>query len=109
MAGKERVLIGCRLPSGLVLHSVDRKKEVKLDGAASSKVIGSSFALTSVDAEFWGQVKPYYQNFINANVLFEARGESDAIAKGKELQKEETGFEQMPQEALGVQPDKAAA
>jgi hypothetical protein len=103
---RSKVLIGCRLPSGLLLQLPrDRKIQVKIDGVASSKIIGSSFAVTLVDADFWAEWKAAYAKspLLTSQVIFEARSEAEATSKAKELQKEKTGFEQMPQQALGVE------
>jgi hypothetical protein len=112
MPGKETVVIGCRLPQGLILTLPKKTARVMLAGPklviVEGKKLSSSFATTQVDADFWTTWKAAYADspFLSARTIFEAKTETEAAAKGKELAKEKTGFEQMPQEAMGV--EKAA-
>ena len=57
---KETVLIGCRLPNGLVLHHPkNRNLTVKLAGTYEAKTESGlylppkMYSTTAVDAEFW--------------------------------------------------------
>jgi len=109
MPAREMVVVGCRLPQGLILHHpVDRSIQVKLEGprlvVADGKKLSSSFATTEVDAEFWGLWKAAYAKnpVLLSHAIFEAKSQGEAAAKAKELQKEKTGFEQMPQTAAGI-------
>lgn len=109
MPGKEAVIVGCRLPQGLILHHpVDRRQTVTLEGprliVADGRNLGKNFAITEVDADFWGAWKTAYAKspILMSNAVFEAKSAQDAAAKARELQKEKTGFEQMPQNAAGV-------
>lgn len=103
----ETVLIGCRLPHGLILRSpLDSNVTVTLDGLKSSKVIGATYVVTKVDADFWATWKKAYSDYqplVNGSI-FEARSEDQAKYKGKELAKEKTGFESMAQEQPGIKP-----
>lgn len=103
---KETVLIACRLPNGIILHHPKNKKvTVTLAGASSCKIIGSRFGVTEVDAEFWTAWKAVGAKsaIFSSNAVFEARNEAEAASRAKELQKERTGFEAMPQSAMGVE------
>lgn len=108
MPAKEMVTVGCRLPYGLILRLPGSAAEVTLGGPklliADGKKLSSSFVTTQVDAEFWATWKEAYKNspILASHSIFEARNESEANAKGKELASEPTGFEQMPQTAAGV-------
>lgn len=106
---KEFVLIGCRLPHGLVLRhpSPEHKDEtVTLEGLKDSKVIGATYVTTKVDAEFWATWKTAYSDFqpLRTGAIFEARSDDEAKFKAKSLTKEKTGFEPMKPEDGGVKP-----
>jgi hypothetical protein len=113
---RETILIGCRLPNGLILHNPDptkRDQTVKLAGTSSAPTEGGlylppkMFATTEVDAEFWSAWKAAYVGFppLKNRAVFEAKSEQEASAKAKELKNENTGFEQMVKTAGGVKPD----
>ena len=113
---KETVLIGCRLPNGLVLHHPqNRDLTVKIAGTSSAPTEGGlylppkMFATTEVDAEFWAAWRVAYVGFppLKNRAVFEAKSEQEAAAKAKEVTKEKTGFEQMAKTAGGVKPDSA--
>lgn len=100
-----KVVIGCRLPHGLILtHPTARHRKVTLAGMHSSKVIGSTYVTTEVDQEFWDTWKVAYRDYapLKNGSIFEARSASDAADKAKDLTKEKTGFEPMAQDADGV-------
>lgn len=99
-----KILIGCRLPHGLTLTHPTSKKTVTIDGLNKLKVIGSTHAVTEVDADFWATWKTVYSDYkpLKNGSLFEARGVREADDKGKELAAEKTGFEPMAQDTAGV-------
>lgn len=108
-----KIIIGCRLPNGLTLHHPVTGEAVTLDGLHKSKIIGATHVSTEVDAEFWDAWKTKFKDYapLKAGAIFEARSETDALAKAKELRKERTGFEPMQtdgkdQRASGVKTDK---
>ena len=116
---KETVIIGCRLPNGLILHDPRNKSNVvKLAGTFLPKTDSglyyppSSYATTEVDAEFWAAWKAAYVGYgpVKTRAVFEARSEQEASAKAKEVSKERTGFEQMSQTPVidGVRLEKAS-
>ena len=99
---KETVLIGCRLPNGLVLHHPkNRNITVKLVGTYATKtdsglfIPPQPFTTTQVDAEFWAEWKAAYVGFppLKTRAVFEARSDQEANAKAKNTPK--TGFEPM--------------
>jgi hypothetical protein len=101
---RDLVIIGCKLPNGLTLTHPVSKEQVTVAGMHASKVIGSTHMNTPVDAEFWAAWKTAYSDYapLKNGSIFEARNETEALAKSKELRKEKTGFEPMAQDAAGV-------
>ena len=103
------VLIGCRLPNGLILELPnDPSKTVELNGLNKAVIIGADHATTEVDAEFWEAWKAKnsdYAPLLNA-AIFEAKDAASAKSKAKEVEKVKTGFEPMPQDGAGVSPDE---
>jgi hypothetical protein len=100
-----KIIIGCRLPNGLVL--THGNSSATLAGLHSSKIIGATHVTTEVDAELWEAWKTLMgKDFapLKTGAIFEARNETEALAKSKELRKEKTGFEPMQQDAAGVKP-----
>ena len=115
---KETILIGCRLPNGLVLqHPNDKNATVKLAGVFGQKTDSGiyyppkPYSTTEVDLEFWTAWKTAYAGYppLKTRAVFEARNEQEAAAKAKEVAKENTGFEQMSQTPVinGVRLAKA--
>ena len=111
---RETILIGCRLPNGLILHHPEKREvAVKLEGTSSAPTEGGlylppkPYGTTEVDAEFWATWKAAYVGFppLKNRAVFEAKSEQEASAKAREVKKEKTGFEQMPKTAGGVSPD----
>lgn len=96
----KKVLIGCRLPHGLVLEY--RGVSVTLKGKNSRVVAGlyvpeQDFATTEVDADFWEAWLKEHSTFpaVTSNSIFVANDSSSADAVAKELRAESTGFEQL--------------
>lgn len=115
---RETVLIGCRLPNGLVLHHpTNRNLTVKLAGAYETRTESGLFippkpySITAVDAEFWTAWKEAYVGFppLKTRAVFEARSEQEAESKARNAEKVKTGFEPMSQQATidGVKLKKA--
>lgn len=108
------ILIGCRLPNGLILRHPDlaNKAQVKLRGAneaqVKSVVVGETFVTTEVDADFWATWKKVYSDYkpLQSGAIFEARNEPEAKGKGRELAKEKLGFEAMPKETKEIKEAK---
>lgn len=102
---KDTVIVGCRLPNGLVLkHPKNPNVTVQLNGtyvpptSAGLYVPPRPYGVTVVDAELWAAWKEAYAGFpfLKSQAIFEAHSIADADAKAKEFQKEKTGFEAMP-------------
>lgn len=111
---RETILIGCRLPNGMVLHHPqNRELTVKIAGTSSAPTESGlylppkMFATTEVDAEFWEAWKAAYVGFppLKNRAIFEARNDQEASAKAKEVKSEKTGFEQLSKTAFGVKSD----
>ena len=103
--GSTRVVIGCKLPHGLILdHPLDPSKKVELNGLNRTRIIGATYATTEVDGEFWEQWKTVHKDFpaLQSGAIFEAGNAAEAAAVAKELEGEKTGFEPMEQNADGV-------
>lgn len=91
------ILIGCKLPNGIILD-VDGKT-AELNGLNKSVIIGATYALTTLDADFWTAWKAQnlaYPALVSGSI-FEAASDSEAKAIVKDTDK--TGFEPMPQTA----------
>ena len=99
-----KIVIGCRLPNGLTLTHPITKDKVTLAGLHSAKMIGSTHVSTEVDQDFWDVWKAAYKDYapLKSGSIFEARNETEALAKSKELRKETTGFEPIKQDAAVV-------
>jgi hypothetical protein len=106
---KETILIGCRLPNGLVLHHpTNRNITVKLAGTYETKMENGLFmpprpySTTAVDAEFWAAWKEAYEGFppLKTRAVFEARSEQEAESKARNAEKVKTGFEPMGKEVV---------
>ena len=103
--GSTRVVIGCKLPHGLILdHPLDPSKKVEINGLNRSLIVGAPYATTEVDGEFWEQWKTVHKDFpaIKSGAIFEAGNAAEAAAVAKELEGEKTGSEPMEQNADGV-------
>ena len=117
---KETVLIGCRLPSGLVLHHPkNRNLTVKLAGTYETKTENGvwlparPYSTTAVDAEFWAEWKAAYAGYppLKNRSVFEARSEQEAESKAKNAERVKTGFEPMSKTATidGQKIEKATS
>jgi hypothetical protein len=115
---KETVLVGCRLPNGIILtHPKDPKQTVKIAGTYQPMTDSGihypprPYATTEVDAEFWSAWKAAYTGYppLKTRAIFEARNEQEAAAKARELEKEKTGLEGLPKSMVidGMKLEKA--
>jgi hypothetical protein len=111
------IVIGCRLPSGLVLdlpRPDGTTAKVVLNGQnstqARSPVILLStddYGVTDVDQDFWDAWKLAYAGFepLVKQIIFEAKSMNDAKAIHAEVKDELTGVEPMPQTVPSIQPE----
>jgi hypothetical protein len=107
MATSKTVIIGCKLPNGLVIeHPLDPTQKVELAGLNKALIIGAEYATTEVDGELWETFEALHKEFgpLKSGAIFVAKTRDDAKAKAKELSKEKTGFEKMPQEVGDLKP-----
>jgi hypothetical protein len=105
------ILIGCRLPNGLVLQVGKNPNRVTIDGVNKSNIIGANFMTTEVDESFWLAWKAENSDFkpLKSGAIFEASSPREATDKAKELKGEKTGFEQIDKDgplmkSLGLTP-----
>lgn len=108
------IVIGCRLPSGLIIDIGPDHPTVELAGKRQAKE-GSPIIIlaepdcgyTQVDASYWEAFKkrvgPDFAP-IKSGAVFEAKTLKDANAKNKELKKEKTGHEPLSPVAAGIAP-----
>lgn len=113
MAGKI-VVIGCRLPCGLILDLVNASGDtikVELNGQNSAQegspiilLSKRDYGTTLVDGDFWEEWKKQYAGFpaLKSGAIFEAKDEREARVIHAEVQNEPTGHEPMPQDSGGV-------
>jgi hypothetical protein len=114
MTGIVKVI--CKLPHGLIIEHPKTGAKVTLNGknkdVAISPVIPILFqemyGSTDVDADFWEAWLAENKDFapIKNNAIFASKDSVTAKAKVKELAKEKTGFEGMPQNGLGIKKDE---
>jgi hypothetical protein len=115
---KDLVIIGSRLPHGLILTHPQRPSEkIEVKGLSSLQVKNKKtglwsassnfYATTEVDADFWAAWKmANSKNFkpLESGALFEAPNLTLAAGKAREVKKERTGFEPADPEKFGVEP-----
>ena len=111
------VLIGCRLPHGIVLeieNAVSKEvTKVTLNGQNKSPAFEYTemvvlqrdhFGITEIDAGFWEKWLAANADFapFKANAIFVAKDEKSIKSQAAELRTEPTGFEATAQDAGGV-------
>ena len=92
------VMVGCRLPHGIVLeHPLDPSNKVTLNGLNKIIIIGQTYGQTRVDADFMQEWEAVNREFpaYKSGAIFIAKDEIDVVAKAAELEKAKTGFEPM--------------
>jgi hypothetical protein len=97
MAAKS-VVIGCKLPHGIVLeHPMDPKVTVAINGKNKAVIIGAEYATTTVDGDFWEQWSAVNKEFpaVRSGAIFVAKSVADAAAIADEFKERKTGFEAM--------------
>lgn len=107
MANAKTVIIGCKLPNGIVIeHPLDPAVKVELAGLNKALIIGADYATTEVDSEFFELWASTHKDFgpVKSGAIFVAKNRDEAKAKAKELKNEKTGFEKMPQEVGDLKP-----
>lgn len=105
-----KVLVGCKLPNGIILeHPQDDSKTVELAGLNKIVIIGSDHAVTPVRSEFWDAWIKSNSEFpaIKSGAIFVAKDERSLAATAKENSKRKTGLE--PMQTDGKDPRAAGA
>ena len=105
-----KVIIGCKLPHGIVLTHPKTGETVEIKGInshASALIISPTViehATTEVDAEFYETWKVAHKDFkpLTSGAIFEAKNAADLSAIAKERKQVKTGFEPLPQDGGGV-------
>lgn len=109
---KNTILIGCRLPSGILLELANGK-QVELAGQRQTQERSSviiltpdDYGVTEVEADFWEQWKKEFAGFqpLATGAIFEAKDDKDAKAIAKELRDEKTGHEGVSQTDRNIKP-----
>lgn len=105
-AKKSTYVIGCKLPSGVVIRGAD--KQIKLNGSASSQIIGGFGITEDVPAEVWDEYAKAHARSpaILNGLLFAVGDKKSAEDAAKERQNVKTGLEQIKPEDAGVKEDK---
>jgi len=103
----DKIIVGCKLPHGIILHHPDNQaKTVELAGKNKALIIGSDHATTEVDADFWDQWISAHKDFapVKSGAIFAAKNPASAASMAKEFKDRKTGFEPIKQNAHGVKP-----
>lgn len=98
MADLKEVLVGCKLPHGIILevpHPDGEIETVELNGLNKVLIVGSTFGATEVDAAFWEAwiLKNAESDLVKSGSVFVAKDLRSLKAIGDENAKRETGFE----------------
>lgn len=91
-----KIVIGCKLPHGLILENpLNPAETVKLNGLNSSLVIGAKHATTEVEKDFWDLWQQTNKDFpaLKNKAIFVAKDQASADAIAKETKDEKTGLE----------------
>lgn len=92
------VIVGCKLPHGITLeHPMNPTVKVELIGKNKAVIIGSDYATTEVDGDFWAQWEGVNKEFpaLKSGAIFVAKNINDATAIAKENKDRKSGFEAM--------------
>lgn len=105
------VVIGCKLPNGIILeHPMKPDMTVSIAGLNSAVIIGADHATTAVEEEFWEQWFAVHKEFpaVKSGALFVAKSANDAKAIARENKERKTGFEKLnpADKKHGVKPAK---
>lgn len=95
------VMVACRLPNGIILQNPKKPEiTVKLNGTNKALIVGATYGLTEVDADFWAAWVAAHSQFpaYKVGAIFAASDEKNVAAKAAEYALVKTGFEKMPQE-----------
>ena len=106
------VLVGCKLPSGIVLDGATRK--IELNGLNTTMISGG-VGLTHVDAVEWMYIQEVYKSHaaFASNAVFNYKDSdsvADVVEMAADLSEVKTGFEGLDPNAPanGIKPDDPA-
>lgn len=92
-----KVLIGCKLPNGVVLHGT-MNQPIHINGMNTSLIAGG-YGITTVDAHEWDYIKVHYSDYapLMNNAIFGhgTANVNDVIDLAADLRDEKTGLEGM--------------
>lgn len=99
-----KVVVGCKLPNGLIIEQND--KRVTLNGVNKALIIGSTYATTEVDADFWNAWAAAHSKFsaLVNGAIFVAKSDKEVAAVAKDVESKKTGLE--PLNVMGKNKDK---
>ncbi len=99
----EKVIVGCKLPNGLIIQMGDKKVELK--GANSTEIVGGH-GLTTVDKEFWDAWHSANLDFpaVENELIFASKSEKEAAAEAKDKNRVIADFEGVPQVDDKIKP-----
>lgn len=99
-----KVVVGCKLPNGLIIEQ--NGKRVTLNGVNKALIIGSTYATTEVDADFWNAWAAANSKFsvLVNGAIFVAKSDKEVSAVAKDVESKKTGLE--PLNINGKNKDK---
>lgn len=98
-----QVVVGCKLPSGLVMEKNGIRVELK--GANSSLIIGGHGITEGVDKDFFDTWMKEHEEieFVRQGFIFAHEKEKNTSAEAKDRAKQKTGFERIdPSKSIEV-------
>jgi len=93
-----KVFVGCKLPHGVILdHPSDSSKKVTINGKNKALLIGSEYATTEVEEDFWKAWMAVNKDFppLKSGAMFFAKAQLDARSIAIEYKPRKSGFEAM--------------
>lgn len=110
------IIVACKLPNGHIIAVGD--KSVRLNGSSSAQRNDlnpeqSGFGLTTVDAEFYRAWEKTHRDAkyapLMAGLIFAHEKPENTRAEAAEKANVKTGFEGLPQEGNGIEPEEETA
>jgi len=95
----KNIIVACRLPNGLILRHPKTGAEVELAGVNKERIVGSGYAFTEVDEDFYKEWLAAHKDFapVVSGAIVSGATEKEATAALREVEGEKTGFEGLPQ------------
>jgi len=96
----KNIIVGCRLPNGLILRHPKTGAEVEIAGANKERIVGSGYAFTEVDEDFCKEWLAAHKDFapVVSGAIVSGETEKEATAALREKKKKKTGFEGLSQD-----------